>query len=143
MGTGASTIKTPTKVHAVNDEAVPASVKMVESSRQKGRQLNTADNAEKHAHSRQTSKERQTRYVSPHNKSANGAKERGAAISDPQFKLFRTHSNQEYTVHIKEDGKMFYVDWEDQVSDDIAWRCITSCRNGGSSQRNGLIMEHL
>jgi kinesin family protein C2/C3 len=114
MGTGASTIKTPTKVHAVNDEAVPASVKMVESSRQKGRQLNTADNAEKHAHSRQTSKERQTRYVSPHNKSANGAKERGAAISDPQFKLFRTHSNQEYTVHIKEDGKMFYVDWEDQ-----------------------------
>lgn len=35
--------------------------------------------------------------------------------STPEFKIFRTHNNEEYTVYVREDGKMFYVDWEDQV----------------------------
>ena len=37
------------------------------------------------------------------------------------FELFRTHDGEEeYTVYVREDGKKFYVDWEEQV------RCL--CR---------------
>lgn len=35
--------------------------------------------------------------------------------STPEFKIFRTYNNEEYTVYVREDGNMFYVDWEDQV----------------------------
>ena len=39
-----------------------------------------------------------------------------ATENNAEFKIFRTHSNQEYTVYITEDGSMYYVDWEDQVT---------------------------
>jgi len=32
------------------------------------------------------------------------------------FELFRTYDEEEeYTVYVREDGKRFYVDWEEQV----------------------------
>ena len=31
------------------------------------------------------------------------------------FELFRTFDGEEYTVYVREDGKRFYVDWEEQV----------------------------
>ena len=33
------------------------------------------------------------------------------------FELFKTFDGQEYTVYVREDGKRFYVDWEDQVKE--------------------------
>ena len=50
---------------------------------------------------------------------------RGDISSTPEFKIFRTHNNEEYTVYVTEDGKMFYVDWEDQVYQDL-WNKLTS-----------------
>ncbi len=35
------------------------------------------------------------------------------------FELFRTNDGEEYTVYIREDGKRFYVDFEEQVRRDI------------------------
>ena len=32
------------------------------------------------------------------------------------FELFRMHGGEEYTVYTRDDGKRFYVDWEEQVS---------------------------
>ena len=32
------------------------------------------------------------------------------------FELFRTYDGEEYTVYVREDGKRFYVDFEEQVS---------------------------
>lgn len=32
-----------------------------------------------------------------------------------EFKIFRTVDNEEYTVCVRDDGNMFYVDWEQQV----------------------------
>lgn len=32
------------------------------------------------------------------------------------FELFRTYDGEEYTVYMRDDGKRFYVDWEEQVS---------------------------
>ncbi len=32
-----------------------------------------------------------------------------------EFKIFRTANNQEYTVYVRDDGNIFYVDWEQQV----------------------------
>ena len=32
-----------------------------------------------------------------------------------EFKIFQTSNNEEYTVYVREDGNMFYVDWEQQV----------------------------
>ena len=32
------------------------------------------------------------------------------------FELFRTYEGEEYTVYVREDGKRFYVDFEEQVS---------------------------
>lgn len=32
------------------------------------------------------------------------------------FELFRMYDGEEYTVYTREDGKRFYVDWEEQVS---------------------------
>lgn len=34
------------------------------------------------------------------------------------FELFKTFDGQEYTVYVREDGKRFYVDWEDQVKEE-------------------------
>ena len=34
----------------------------------------------------------------------------------PEFKIFKTIDNTEYTVHCAEDGSMYYVDWAEQVS---------------------------
>ncbi len=31
------------------------------------------------------------------------------------FELFRTHDGEEFTVYAREDGKKFYVDFEEQV----------------------------
>lgn len=31
------------------------------------------------------------------------------------FELFRTHDGEEYTVYMRDDGKRFYVDFEEQV----------------------------
>lgn len=31
------------------------------------------------------------------------------------FELFRTYDGEEYTVYVREDGKRFYVDFEEQV----------------------------
>lgn len=31
------------------------------------------------------------------------------------FELFRTHDGEDYTVYVREDGKRFYVDFEEQV----------------------------
>lgn len=31
------------------------------------------------------------------------------------FELFQTHNGEEYTVYVREDGKKFYVDFEEQV----------------------------
>lgn len=31
------------------------------------------------------------------------------------FELFRTYDGEEYTVYVREDGKRFYVDWEEEV----------------------------
>ena len=31
------------------------------------------------------------------------------------FEIFRTLEGEEYTVYVREDGKRFYVDWEEQV----------------------------
>lgn len=31
------------------------------------------------------------------------------------FELFRTYDGEEYTVYVREDGKKFYVDFEEQV----------------------------
>ena len=36
------------------------------------------------------------------------------------FELFRTYDGEEYTVYVREDGKRFYVDFEEQVG--------TTCR---------------
>ena len=32
------------------------------------------------------------------------------------FELFHTYDGEEYTVYTRDDGKKFYVDWEEQVS---------------------------
>ena len=32
------------------------------------------------------------------------------------FELFQLSDGREFTVYVREDGKRFYVDWEDQVS---------------------------
>ena len=32
------------------------------------------------------------------------------------FELFRTYDGEEYTVYMREDGKKFYVDFEEQVN---------------------------
>ena len=39
-------------------------------------------------------------------------------ISGSMFEMFRTYDGkEEYTVYVREDdGKKFYVDWEEQVS---------------------------
>ena len=34
------------------------------------------------------------------------------------FELFKTFDGQEYTVYLREDGRRFYIDWEDNVRDD-------------------------
>ena len=31
------------------------------------------------------------------------------------FEIFRTYDDEEYTVYVREDGKRFYVDFEEQV----------------------------
>ena len=31
------------------------------------------------------------------------------------FEIFKTFEGEEYTVYVREDGKKFYVDWEEQV----------------------------
>ena len=31
------------------------------------------------------------------------------------FEVFRTYDGEEYTVYVREDGKRFYVDFEEQV----------------------------
>ena len=31
------------------------------------------------------------------------------------FEIFRTYDGEEYTVYVREDGKRFYVDFEEQV----------------------------
>ena len=36
-------------------------------------------------------------------------------ISRTTFELFRTHDGEEYTVYMRDDGKRFYVDFEEQV----------------------------
>ena len=36
------------------------------------------------------------------------------------FELFLTHDGEEYTVYVREDGKRFYVDFEEQVR---YWNC--------------------
>lgn len=35
--------------------------------------------------------------------------------SGNMFELFRTYDGEEYTVYVREDGKRFYVDFEEQV----------------------------
>ena len=32
------------------------------------------------------------------------------------FEIFRTYDDEEYTVYVREDGKRFYVDFEEQVN---------------------------
>ena len=36
--------------------------------------------------------------------------------SGNMFELFRTYDGEEYTVYVREDGKRFYVDFEEQVA---------------------------
>ena len=36
-------------------------------------------------------------------------------VQGNMFELFRTYDGEEYTVYIREDGKRFYVDFEEQV----------------------------
>ena len=36
-------------------------------------------------------------------------------ISHTMFEIFRTYDGEEYTVYVREDGKKFYVDFEEQV----------------------------
>ena len=40
--------------------------------------------------------------------------EKGDGVGN-MFELFRTFDGEEYTVYVREDGKKFYVDWEEQV----------------------------
>lgn len=40
------------------------------------------------------------------------ASEKGGSVS--MFELFRTHKGEEFTVYVREDGKRFYVDFEEQ-----------------------------
>ena len=50
--------------------------------------------------------------------SVSGAGEEMSVVSEKtgnMFELFRTHSGEEYTVYMREDGKRFYVDFEEQV----------------------------
>lgn len=38
-------------------------------------------------------------------------------LRENMFEMFRTYDEtEEYTVYVREDGKKFYVDWEEQVS---------------------------
>ena len=54
-----------------------------------------------------------------------------AAVDQPSgnmFELFKTSDGREFTVYIREDGKKFYVDWEEQVLTETygtlcAWNC--------------------
>ena len=44
--------------------------------------------------------------------------EGSAAVEQPSgnmFELFQTSDGREFTVYVREDGKKFYVDWEEQV----------------------------
>ena len=53
--------------------------------------------------------------------------EQPAAGDNPTFKRFITKDGEEYTVFVREDGKLFYVDWEQQK-----WRVFPSewCEHG-------------
>ena len=39
----------------------------------------------------------------------------GNGENNMEFKIFRTIDNEEYTVYVRDDGNIFYVDWEQQV----------------------------
>ena len=57
---------------------------------------------------------------------ANGAEESSTGVDHPSgnmFELFQTSDGREFTVYVREDGKKFYVDWEEQVS------VLTKCGN--------------
>lgn len=66
-----------------------------------------------------------SRTISPYNSSLTSAHHlptvqessgSGAEGAGNMFELFRMHDGEEYTVYTREDGKRFYVDWEEQVS---------------------------
>ena len=71
------------------------------------------------------------------------------------FEIFRTYDGEEYTVYVREDGKRFYVDFEEQVwigvyvkysrhcmSHDFVTCHMTLCRNGGIFLTAGMKEDH-
>ena len=40
------------------------------------------------------------------------------------FELFRSYEGEEYTVYVREDGKRFYVDFEEQVWNPLNYNVI-------------------
>ena len=68
------------------------------------------------------------------------------------FELFRTYDGEEYTVYVREDGKRFYVDFEEQVLIYIGTRYsllyidwkqnLLFCRNGDIFLTLGMRGDH-
>ena len=56
-----------------------------------------------------------TNAMSESNSHNNGSESQHIPLDNQLFKIFRTANNEEYTVYEREDGHMFYVDWEQQV----------------------------
>ena len=65
------------------------------------------------------------------------------------FELFRTYGGEEYTVYVREDGKRFYVDFEEQVG--TTYNCLLEisikiillfCRNGDTFLTLGMRGDH-
>ena len=64
-------------------------------------------------HSSSYNTSQNTNAMSESNSHNNGSESQ--PLDNQLFKIFRTASNEEYTVYDREDGHMFYVDWEQQV----------------------------
>ena len=61
-----------------------------------------------------------TKRISQEEKQEDGIKtkrmsEEISPTGEAIFELFRTYDGEEYTVYVREDGKRFYVDFEEQV----------------------------
>lgn len=65
-------------------------------------------------HSSSYNTSQNTNAMSESNSHNNSSESQHIPLDNQLFKIFRTANNEEYTVYEREDGHMFYVDWEQQ-----------------------------
>ena len=83
----------------------------------------------------ETGVEDRVRYQGEHRNVGTAGEELSTLSEKPGniFELFRTHDGEEYTVYMREDGKRFYVDFEEQVRE--------GGREGGEVHDQGMLTE--